>query len=1029
MTLPELCIRRPVMTTLLMAALLIFGIIGYRALPVSDLPSVDFPTISVSASLPGASPETMASSVAAPLERQFSTIAGLDNMSSTSALGATSITLQFALDRNIDGAAQDVQAAIAATLRNLPAEMPAPPSYRKVNPAESPIMYLAVESSVLPLSQVDEYAESMIAERLSTVPGVAQVMVYGSQKYAVRINVSPEALASRGIAMSDVANAIAQGNPSIATGVLDGPQQSYTIQTNSALNDAAQYKPLVVAWRNGAPVRLDQIGQVIDSVENDKVASWYRQTRAIVLAIQRQPGTNTVAIADAIHKLLPSFESRLPGAVKMKVLFDRSQSIRASIDDVQFTLILATGLVLLVIFLFLRTASATIIPSLAMPLSVISTFGGMYLLGYSLNNLSLMALTLSVGFVVDDAIVMLENIVRHMEEGDPPMQAALKGAREIGFTIISMTLSLVAVFIPVLFMGGVLGRLLHEFAVTICMAVLVSGFVSLTLTPMLGSRFVKPPAQAHHGRLYQWSEGIFNAWRDLYMHSLEVVLRHRFATLMVALGTLVVAGLLFVVTPKGFLPSEDTGAIFGMTEANPDISFAAMSKLQQKVAAVIAADPDVHGFMSAVGSGGSSRTGNTGRVFIHLKDRSQRKHSVDQVIQALRPKLAQIPGIKVFLQNPPAIRLGGHLTKSLYQYTLQGPDLTALYHWASLLEDKLKTLPDLQEVTSDMQITSLQAQVDIDRDRAAALGITAQQIDEALSYAYGTRQVSTIYTPSNDYQVILGVEPKDQQEPGQLALLYLRAASGKLVPLQALVHVTRGTGPLTVNHQGQLPAVTLSFNLSPGAALGNAVTDLTQAERAIGMPASITGSFQGSAQVFQQSMKGLGLLLLVAVLVIYIVLGILYESFIHPLTILSGLPSAAVGALLTLLLLRMELSVTAFVGVIMLVGIVKKNAIMMIDFAINAERKEGKASYDAIVEACRLRFRPIMMTTVAALMGTLPIALGIGAGAESRQPLGVTVVGGLLLSQFLTLYITPVVYLYLDRFTRHKAEPALQSAV
>jgi HAE1 family hydrophobic/amphiphilic exporter-1 len=1015
MNLPELCIRRPVMTTLIMSALLIFGIIGYRALPVSDLPSVDFPTISVSASLPGANPETMAASVAAPLERQFSTIAGLDNMTSSSALGTTSITLQFALDRDIDAAAQDVQAAIAATLRRLPAEMPAPPSYRKVNPADSPIFYLVLRSPVLPLSQVNEYAETMIGQRLSTVRGVAQVSVFGSQKYAVRINVAPEALAARNITLDEVARAVAQGNSTIAKGALDGPRQSYTIQSNSALTNAAGFKPLVVAWRNGAPVRLDQLGHVVDSVENDKVASWFRDTRAIILAVQRQPGTNTVEIIDDIRKLLPAFRAQIPASVELEVLFDRSQTIRHSINDVQFSLVLATALVLMVIFLFLRNATATLIPSLAMPLAIISTFAGMYVLGYSLNNLSLMALTLSVGFVVDDAIVMLENIVRHMEKGEPPMQAAIKGSREIGFTIISMTLSLVAVFIPVLFMGGVLGRLLHEFAVTITMAVLVSGFVSLTLTPMMASRFIKPQQQVHHGRVYAWSERFFNGWLALYERSLQWVLHHRFATLMVALGTLVIAALLFAVTPKGFLPPEDTGIIFGSTEANPDTSFAAMAERQQKVAAIVAADPDVEGFMSAVGAGGPTSTGNAGRLFIHLKEKPQRQRSVDQIIASLRPKLAEVPGIRVFLQNPPTIRLGGRLTKSLYQYTLQGQDLQELYHWVPLLEEKLKTLPELQEVTSDLQISSLQAVVNIDRERASALGITAQQIDEALSYAYGTRQVSTIYTPSDDYKVILGVEARYQQEPGEIALLHLRAANGQLVPLQAVVKITRGTGPLTVNHQGQLPAVTLSFNLSPGTALSEAVSVINEAQAEIGLPVTINGSFQGTAQVFQQSMQGLGILLLVAIVVIYIVLGVLYESFIHPVTILSGLPSAAVGALLTLTLFGLELSVTAFVGVIMLVGIVKKNAIMMIDFAISAERHEGKAPYDAIVEACRLRFRPIMMTTMAALMGTLPIALGIGAGAETRQPLGLAVVGGLLLSQFLTLYITPVIYLYLER--------------
>ena len=1018
MNLPELCIRRPVMTTLLMAALLIFGVIGYRALPVSELPNVDFPTISVTASLPGASPETMAAAVATPLEGQFSTIAGLDSMTSTSAQGSTAITLQFSLERNIDAAAQDVQSAISAALRRLPPNMPAPPSFRKVNPTDSPIFYIAMSSATLPLSLVNEYAETQLAQRLSTIAGVAQVQVYGSQKFAVRIQANPDQLASRGIGIDELQQALAQNNVNQPVGQLDGQRQSFAIRDGGQLSTAAAYRPLIVAWRNGAPVRLEEVANAIDSVENRRIASWNVDQRAIVLAVQRQPGANTIDTVEAIQRVLPSFQSGLPAAIEMKVLFDRSVSIREAIEDVQFTLILAGFLVLLVILLFLRNLSATLIPSLALPISIVGTFGLMSILGYSLDNLSLLALTLSVGFVVDDAIVMLENIVRHVEQGETPFEAAIKGAREIGFTIVSMTISLVAVFIPVLFMRGIVGRLLHEFAVTICVAILVSGLVSLTLTPMLCSRYIKRVEPGSHGRLFQAFERFFAALLAAYERTLRLAMAHPRMVLASFVATLALTGLLFASVPREFLPSGDSGRIIAFTEGAQDVSFAAMAQHQRALAEIVAQEPDIQSFMSAVGAGGVRPTANTGTLFMILKPRGERRSSPDEIIQRLRPKLAEVPGIKAYLQNPPVIRIGGQLTAAQYQYTLQDTDLDQLYQWTGTLTDGIRRLPGLVDVTNNLNQLSPVVSLDIDRDRLAALGLSYGQIEDALQSAFSARQVSTIYGSSNQYQVILEVAPEYQAAPESLARLHVRSSSGKLIPLDTVARFSRKTQALTVNHQGQMPSVTISFNLLPGVSLGEAVNRIKVMEQEMLVPASLNTSLQGTAQAFQSSQQGLGVLLLVAVLVVYLVLGILYESFIHPLTILSGLPSAGLGALLTLVIFGVDLSLYAFVGVIMLIGIVKKNAIMMIDFALTQQRQAGMPAGEAIFAACLIRFRPIMMTTMAALMGTLPVALGLGAGAEVRQPLGLAVVGGLLVSQFLTLYLTPVVYLYLDRLSK-----------
>jgi hydrophobic/amphiphilic exporter-1 (mainly G- bacteria), HAE1 family len=1017
MNLSQLFIERPIMTVLVCLSIILFGVVAFRELPVAALPSVDYPTITVAAGLPGASPETMASTVATPLERQFSTIAGISQMSSVNSLGSTSITVQFNLSRNIDAAAQDISAAISAAGGLLPSTMPRPPTYQKTNPANQPVYYLSLTSDTLPAYKVSEFADLNLAQRISMVAGVSSVQVFGEQKYAVRVDVDPNQLAAHNIGIDEVQKAIAGSNTNLPTGRLDGDKQAFTISSSGGLQQASQYRPIIVAYRGGVPIRLEQLGSVLDSVENDKVVALINGHPSVILAINRQPGTNTVDVVDNVNALLPQFRREIPPSVQLDVAFDASQSIRNSIRDVELTLLGTVGIVILVIFLFLRNVSATMIPGAAVPFSIIGTFCVMYLLGYSLNNLSLMALTLSVGFVVDDAIVMLENIVRHMEMGKSRMQAALAASREIGFTIVSMTISLVAVFIPVLFLSGIVGRLLHEFAVTIVVAILISGFVSLTLTPMLGSRFLKSDhgdaahGEVRHGVFYRTLEGGFNLLASGYEATLRIALRFHPITMLVAVAMLVGTIYLFMNMPTGFIPSQDSGFTFGVVVGPQDMSFDSMEQHLRMVADTLQADPNIAttGAMSGVGGGQ-----NQSFVFANLKPRSQRL-SVDQTIDELRPKFMAIPGVFTFMQNPPPISVSGQFGASIYQLTLQSSHLDDIYTWGPQLMAKMQQLPGFVDVNdTELQAASPQVMVDIDRDRTQALGVSPQQVQDALYSAFGTRQVSVIYAPADQYQVILELEKQYQRTPDALSRLYVRSSTGSLVPLDTMVKISKQVRPSSISHFGQLPATTISFNLKQGFSLGQAADQVDAAIRDLRMPPGISTTFQGTVKEFQSSFQNLTVLLIVALLVIYIVLGVLYESFIHPLTILSGLPSAVFGALLTLVLFHKELDLYAFVGIIMLFGVVKKNAIMMVDFAID-QRSQGKSAHDAIWQGCLLRFRPIMMTTVAALFGTLPIALGYGEGADARQPLGLAVVGGLVVSQFLTLYITPVIYLYLER--------------
>ena len=1029
MSISEPFIRRPIATSLLMLGVLVFGIGAYNLLPVAAVPNVDFPTISVTAQYPGANPSTMASAVATPLEQQFTSIPALSQMTSWSGVGVTSITLQFDLSRNIDAAASDVQQAINAASGLLPKDLPSPPTYRKVNPADFAVLIYAVHSDALPPYKVDEYANNVIAERLSTEPGVGQVFVFGSMPYAARVQINPASVAAKGIGLEDVRNALVNATVNQPKGEVEGADQAIALDTNDQLFNAAQYGNVIIAYKNGAPVRIKDVGDVINSVQNTRLRSWFGDQRAEGIAIEKAPGANTIAVVDDIEALMPKLTQSLPPAVRVDLMSDRSQTTRASIHDVQITMMLTISLVIVVIFLFLRTLWATVIPSLAVPLSLLATFGVMYVAGYSLDNISLMALTISVGFIVDDAIVMIENIVRYIEDGMRPFDAALKGAGQIGFTIISITFSLIAVFIPLFFMGGIIGRLFREFAVTVAVAVMASAIVSLTLTPVLCSLFLKQEGLHPKGRFNRGAERAFQAVLRRYDRGLNFIFRHQFAALMATLLLMVATGYLYVVIPKGFFPQQDTGFIFGELDLREDASVTKTEKIRRQVVDIVRHDPGVQGVFSYDGATPYNPAENTARIFWGLKPYDERDATAEQIIQRLRKRVAGIEGAKFFMQVPQNITVGGRLSRTQYQYTLTDTNGDELNHWAPILEREMKKLPQLQDVASDQQIAAAHLAIEVDRDVAYRLGLSMSEIDQTLYDAFGQRQVATIYTATNQYKVVLEVQPRFQHDPNLLSKIYVPGPNGAQVPLSSFAQFTRKAEPLLVSHQGIFPAVTLSFNLAPGVALGQAVDKIQAMTERLHVPPTLNASFQGTAQAFQASLSSMPLLVAAAILVVYIVLGIFYESYIHPITILSALPSAGVGALLMLMLLHYELSVIAIVGIILLIGIVKKNAIMMIDFALQAERLEGKSPREAIHQACLLRFRPIMMTTFAALFGAMPIAFGHGGGAELRQPLGVAIVGGLLISQWLTLYTTPVIYLYLDRFARWVGRPYRPSRV